>query len=74
MMRNNKEQSERNPEDCWLDIVLGKKTPKGDMNTKYWKDLQKLEETALAEKQFILKEDIDGYEIDDKEGTCINII
>ncbi len=69
MMRNNKEQSERNPEDCWLDIVLGKKTPKGDMNTKYWKDLQKLEETALAEKQFILKEDIDGYEIDDKEGT-----
>ncbi len=67
LIRNQEERASRNPQDNWLDLVLGSDIPKGDMGTKYWMNLDPLHETALADKQFNLKEDIAAYHYSDSE-------
>jgi len=69
LIRNHKEQALRNPDDNWLDLILGNSISKGDMGTSYWGNLQQLHKTALTEKQFNLKENIDGYEYSDVDES-----
>jgi|GEM_PF-1206548 len=69
LIENNAGQANRNPDDNWLDFVLGKNTPKGDLGTRYWKNLQKLNDTALSGREFNLNEDIEGYDYCDKNRS-----
>lgn len=62
-----KKMADRNTEDSWLDLVLETSVAKGEMDTNYWKNLQRLDETALAGRTFNLNEDIEGYKYDDQK-------